>query len=115
MMANAEQLPFKDQEFDKVFSINTIYFWSEPSLVLSEINRVLKPGGKVVVSVRPKAVMQDYPFVKYGFEMYSKEELADLLTENDFEVTDIIEREEPEQEIAGEKVSVETLIVCADK
>jgi hypothetical protein len=47
--------------------------------------------------------------------MFDKEELTDLLTQNDFNVTDIIEREEPEQEIAGEKMSVETLIVCAGK
>jgi len=114
-LANAEQLPFNDEEFDKVFTVNTIYFWTDPSLVLSEIKRVLKPKGQVIISIRPKAVMQYYPFVKYGFEMFNKEELTDLLRQNDFNITDIIEREEPEQEIAGEKMSVETLIVCAEK
>ena len=114
-VAKAEQLPFNDEEFDKVFTVNTIYFWTDPSLVLSEIKRVLKPKGQVIISIRPKAVMQCYPFVKYGFEMFNKEELTDLLRQNDFNITDIIEREEPEQEIAGEKMSVETLIVCAEK
>ena len=114
-VANAEQLPFNDEEFDKVFTVNTIYFWTDPSLVLSEIKRVLKPKGQVIISIRPKAVMQYYPFVKYGFEMFNKAELTDLLRQNDFNITDIIEREEPEQEIAGEKMSVETLIVCAEK
>ena len=115
IQGSAEQLPFVDEEFDKVFTVNTIYFWTDPSLVLSEIKRVLKPTGEVIISIRPEAVMQYYPFVKYGFEMFNKEELTDLLTQNDLNVTDIIEREEPEQEIAGEKMSVETLIVCAEK
>jgi ubiquinone/menaquinone biosynthesis C-methylase UbiE len=44
-------LPFADNQFDKIFSIQTLYFWSEPSQTLSEIFRVLKPGGMLVVTL----------------------------------------------------------------
>ncbi len=44
-------LPFPDNQFDKVFSIQTLYFWSDPSYTLSEIFRVLKPGGMLVVTL----------------------------------------------------------------
>jgi ubiquinone/menaquinone biosynthesis C-methylase UbiE len=47
-------LPFEDNRFDKAFSIHSIYFWEQPKNVLKEINRVLKPTGKIVLTVLPK-------------------------------------------------------------
>lgn len=44
-------LPFADNQFDKIFSIQTLYFWSDPAQTLSEIFRVLKPGGMLVVTL----------------------------------------------------------------
>lgn len=40
-----EKLPFRDETFDIVFSINCIDHSRVPSLLLKEINRVLKEGG----------------------------------------------------------------------
>jgi ubiquinone/menaquinone biosynthesis C-methylase UbiE len=45
------KLPFAENTFDKVFSIQTFYFWSEPSLVLAEIFRILRRGGMLVVTL----------------------------------------------------------------
>lgn len=44
-------LPFADSQFDKVFSIQTLYFWPDPPHALTEIFRVLKPGGMLVVTL----------------------------------------------------------------
>lgn len=44
-------LPFADSQFDKVFSIQTLYFWSDTPQALAEIFRVLKPGGVLVVTL----------------------------------------------------------------
>ena len=44
-------LPFPDGQFDKVFSIQTLYFWSDPPCALAEIFRVLKPGGMLVMTL----------------------------------------------------------------
>ena len=38
--------PFGDEEFDRLFTVNTIYFWEDPAHTLSEVHRVLKPGGR---------------------------------------------------------------------
>ncbi len=114
-LASAETLPFDDGMFDKVFSVNTIYFWDDSRVILSEIRRVLKPKGKIIISVRPKATMESLPFVKYGFNTFSKEDLKALLIQNSFTVTAVIEKREPDQEINGHKVPMESLIVCAMK
>src|SRR5260370_14819333 len=46
---NITALPFEDQYFDKVMTIHTFYFWSEPARALSELYRVLKPGGRLII------------------------------------------------------------------
>lgn len=49
--ANVSSLPFKDANFDRVFSIHTIYFWEDLSETLSEIYRVLNPGGYFILTL----------------------------------------------------------------
>lgn len=113
--ADAHELPFENEVFDRVFSVNTIYFWDNPQKVLSEIWRVLKPAGQLVISVRPKSIMQHYPFVKYGFSLFSKEDLTILMTNNNFKIFEIIEKGEPEVEINGELTKTATLLISACK
>ncbi|MEO5602980.1 MAG: class I SAM-dependent methyltransferase [Cyclobacteriaceae bacterium] len=113
-LTSAEILPFDDGIFDKVFSVNTIFFWDDSRLILSEIRRVLKPAGEIIISVRPKATMEALPFVKYGFNTFSKEDLKALLIQS-FMVTAVIEKREPDQEINGDKIPMESLIVWAMK
>jgi ubiquinone/menaquinone biosynthesis C-methylase UbiE len=114
-LASADSLPFEAPTFNKVFTVNTLYFWENPPLVFNEIKRVLKPEGKLVIAIRPKEIMEQLAFTQYGFFMYCKEELFTLLSDNGFEVTQVIEEQEPDQEINGETVSVGSLIVCAEK
>jgi ubiquinone/menaquinone biosynthesis C-methylase UbiE len=114
-VASADKLPFADGTFDKAFTINTIYFWEDPAAVFFELRRVLKPKGQLLISIRPKSLMQHYPFVKYGFNLFGKEELAELISANQFHVMEILEKDEPEQELNGEKLTVKTLLVRAEK
>jgi ubiquinone/menaquinone biosynthesis C-methylase UbiE len=115
MLAEADNLPFAKEIFDKVFTVNTIYFWENPQTILSHIRRVLKPGGLFVIAIRPKRTMELLPFVKYGFTMYNSAELDGLLSRNGFTVTSIFEQEEPLQTIAGQSYKMESLIVSAVK
>ena len=108
-------LPFENEIFDKVFTINTIYFWDPPAKALAEIARVLKQRGQLTIAIRPKSIMENYPFTKYGFTMYSKEELASLFSANNFHVTQVVEKGEPEIEIGGVKTRTATLLVQAEK
>ena len=46
-------LPFEDNKFDKVFAVNSMQFWSDPGAGLQEVRRVLKPEGRVVITIQP--------------------------------------------------------------
>lgn len=46
-----EPLPFKDNSFDLVLILEVLeHFYQDPMACLSEINRVLKPGGQIILS-----------------------------------------------------------------
>ncbi|MCU0533042.1 MAG: class I SAM-dependent methyltransferase [Hydrococcus sp. Prado102] len=53
-LGNVMALPFEDNYFDCVYSINCIYFWEPPTQGLAEIYRVLKPEGTVAITARNK-------------------------------------------------------------
>lgn len=103
-VANINKLPQKTASIDKVFTVNTLYFWDDISLGFSEIKRVLKHKGQLILSIRPKSVMDDFPITKYGFTTFSKEDAVELLTQNGFEVNKIVEEEEADLDFFGEKL-----------
>ncbi|MCM8760932.1 MAG: class I SAM-dependent methyltransferase [Candidatus Omnitrophica bacterium] len=47
---NAEKLSFPDRSFDVIFSINVFHHLYKPEAVLNEMDRLLRPAGKVVLS-----------------------------------------------------------------
>ncbi len=50
VLSNAGILPFEENSFDSVFSNGSLHEWENPSAVLNELTRVLKPGGKAFIS-----------------------------------------------------------------
>jgi ubiquinone/menaquinone biosynthesis C-methylase UbiE len=68
----AEAIPYPDARFDKVFAVNVIYFWPDPVKALSEMRRVLHPGGiSVIAAVKPDTDQPPPPFAReeYGFRV----------------------------------------------
>lgn len=50
LQGDLQSLPIQDSCMDHIFSIHTLYFWKDIEVVLSEIHRVLKPGGTFVIT-----------------------------------------------------------------
>ena len=82
--ANVMELPFEAKTFSKVCTVNTIYFWSDPQRAFSQIHRVLKDEGIVVVCFSPKVSMQNRSHKLHGFILYDPEDVVSLLTATGF-------------------------------
>jgi SAM-dependent methyltransferase len=70
-----EFLPFPDESFDLVMCLSAFYFVADPVEGLSEIRRVLRPGGTVLITV--PLVWEYHPDILE--HRYTGPELADLL------------------------------------
>ena len=51
LVANGKELPFKDETFNAILCVDVIDHVSNDEQVLSEIYRVLKPNGQLVISI----------------------------------------------------------------
>lgn len=45
-------LPLANGVMDAVIGVHTVYFWPDPPATLTEIVRVLRPGGRIVLALR---------------------------------------------------------------
>lgn len=52
-----DDLPFGDGAFEAVLSVNTVYFWPDLPTALTEVRRVLAPGGRLALGIRDPEVM----------------------------------------------------------
>lgn len=90
---NAAALPFQANTFDQAFSIHSIYFWPQPLAALRGIWRVLKPGGRLVLTILPKALWNiDNPDLAVGTaecRPFGGDELCAMLQAAGFSATSI--------------------------
>jgi ubiquinone/menaquinone biosynthesis C-methylase UbiE len=81
---NVEAMPFPAASFDKAFTVNTVYFWTSLDVGFSEIHRVLKRGGTVVVGFLPKEWMDTMNFPTDIFTSRAPEDLLAALERTGF-------------------------------
>lgn len=77
---DADRIPHADAAFDKVFSVNTLYFWRRLDSGLRELRRVLRPRGELLLVFRDGSdgsAAAELPTSVYTLR--SAEEVADEL------------------------------------
>ena len=80
-----ESLPFEDSLFDRVCSVNTVYFWSDLSQGLSEFSRIIQPGGYFVLGFGSDKALREAGYEKRGFTLYSPDEISNTLKDTGFD------------------------------
>lgn len=112
---NGTEIPFNEESFDKIFTVNTLYFWQNPNLLLNEIYRVLKPNGIFALTFADKSFMEKLPFTNFGFKLYSLKNAEELLQKNQFKILNSISQIEQVFSKTNEMVNRTFFTVLAKK
>jgi SAM-dependent methyltransferase len=75
VVADAHQLPFRDESFEAVVSLNAFEHYRDPRRAAQEIWRVLKPGGRLLLRTAFLQPIHEEPFhffncTRYGLEQW---------------------------------------------
>jgi ubiquinone/menaquinone biosynthesis C-methylase UbiE len=92
-LANVQDLPFDNSSIDKIYTINTVYFWQDIHQGFSEIRRVLKPGGIFLNVIYLKEWLDKLPVTRYGFTKFTAEQIENVTRESGLKIERIIEIE----------------------
>lgn len=98
------KLPFEDKTFDKIFTVNTVYFWENPVEYLNEIYRVLKTEGTFVLTFGQRDFMEKLPFTEFDFKLYNNDEMEELISKSRFKRMKIFEKEEEIKSKTGDEL-----------
>ncbi len=99
------RIPFPDEAFDKIFTVNTIYFWKNPKAMMTELSRVVKRNGIVVITYANKDFMKHLPFVGDRFRLYDDDDLRALVDDSPLHAKNITHHSEQVKSKAGEMVT----------
>ncbi|MDQ0594764.1 ubiquinone/menaquinone biosynthesis C-methylase UbiE [Chryseobacterium ginsenosidimutans] len=94
VLYEGKRLPFEDKKFDKIYTVNTVYFWDEPVDYLNEIYRVLKDNGTFVLTFGQRDFMEKLPFTQFNFTLYNTDEMEETVSKSHFKRMKISEKEE---------------------
>lgn len=89
-VGDSESLTAEDCSIDIVFCLNSFHHYPNPELVVKEVKRVLKPGGKMIIGevyvlpVLRELINLTLPLGRTGdYKMYSKSTLDTLFNRED--------------------------------
>jgi arsenite methyltransferase len=89
--AAVEQLPCASASIDAVLTVNTVYFWTAPEQGMSELRRVLRVGGQIVLAFRSASALRRYRYTRYGLTLYEPETIESLLNRAGFTGTRLVD------------------------
>lgn len=113
-LASSAQLPYTDGYFDEALTLNTIYFWPEPRVDLSELRRVIRQGGRLVIgAIAPWSTTTREVF-RHGFQFYDQSELKALLNEAHFANVNIDVIKDETTSVDGKRIERDYFIVSAE-
>ena len=79
-----DDMSYEKEEYSKVCSVNTLYFWPSPMHTAQKIAEILKPNGKLILAFEDIKQLKQRKLNQDVFHLYSKDEVQDLLINSGF-------------------------------
>ena len=98
---------FAENTFDKIYTVNTMYFWHDLDKSFSEIKRILKPDGIFLNAVYTKKYLDKIIYTKYGFNKYGVEEIEKITENNGLKIIETIEIKKDKSYCIVSKLKIE--------
>lgn len=92
--ANVENLPYAANQFTKIATVNTIYFWDDFSAAIKELKRVLDDKGVLIIAFGNKESMAKSKMTHHGFSLYTLGEIRKGLENEGFKINHIKQEED---------------------
>ncbi|MCD0473491.1 class I SAM-dependent methyltransferase [Flavobacterium sp. EDS] len=115
LLYDGNKIPFPDAQFNKIFTVNTLYFWQEPVKLLMEIYRVLDNKGIFSLTFAQESFMKKLPFTEFEFELYDTKKVENLISQTPFKISSSETQTEKVKSKTGEFVDREFTTVVLEK
>lgn len=90
-LANVNRLPYNDTFFDKISTVNTLYFWDDAEVCFAEIRRTLKPCGIFINVFYTKELLDKIHHTQYMYSKYSVSQVIEMTIKSGLKIKQIIE------------------------
>lgn len=108
-------IPFQEYSFQKVITVNTIYFWKTPKILLLEIYRVLHSNGTFAITFANKYFMEKLSYVRFGFRLWEISEVIGLAKAIGFQHLESIDLEDYVESENGDLVDRKYIVLKFSK
>ena len=81
-----DAMTFTERSFDKIYTINTVYFWENLDKTMNQIFNLLKPNGLFINTLFSNETLSRFSHTRYGYKRFSLEQLSDAGRNVGFEV-----------------------------
>jgi len=90
-LENIAKTSFENETYNKIYTVNTMYFWNELEKCFSEIKRILKPDGIFLNAVYTREFLDKIVYTKYGYNKYSIDDVIKITENNGMTIVKLVE------------------------